>query len=98
MEMHCPGFEATVRRLLETDGVLLIGSVAAPRHGHAVPLAEEIKARSDDDAHFKPSTRDEDGRGETNTAASRLAAPKMAGVQSSSGNGREGDKDYGREH
>lgn len=60
MEMHCPGFEATVRRLLETDGVLLIGSVAAPRYGHVVPLAEEIKARSDVmTLHLKPSTRDE---------------------------------------
>ena len=60
MEMHSAAFADTVRALLEDDDVLLLGSVAAPRYGHVVPLAEEIKGRSDVcTLHLKASTRAE---------------------------------------
>ena len=60
MEMHSSKFSDVVRELMDDPNVLLFGSVAAPRYGHVVPLAEEIKARSDvSTLHLKPSTRDE---------------------------------------
>ena len=51
---------AEVEALLGADNVYLVGSVAAPRYGHTVPLAEQIKARDDVTViHMKKSTREE---------------------------------------
>ena len=47
MEMHAKGFSPAVMRLFEQPNVVLVGSVAAPRYGHKLSLAEEVKARSD---------------------------------------------------
>ena len=60
MEMHSAAFSDAVRWLMADPDVVIIGSVAAPRYGHVVPLAEEIKARDDvTTLHLKTSTRDE---------------------------------------
>ena len=45
MEMHSERFTKAVQALLEDDNVVLLGSVAAPRYGHVVPLAEQIKVQ-----------------------------------------------------
>ena len=60
MEMHSTTFVEEVKSLMDDDSVLLLGSVAAPRYGHTVALAEAIKARADvETLHVKPSTRTE---------------------------------------
>ena len=60
MEMHSKEFGCRVEALLGADNVYLVGSVAAPRYGHTVPLAEQIKARDDVTViHMKKSTREE---------------------------------------
>ena len=59
MEMHSGQFECMVKRLLADPDAHLLGSVAAPRYGHVVPLAEEVKARPDVvTLHLKVSTRE----------------------------------------
>ena len=59
MEMHSAKFAEAVQALLDDADALLLGSVAAPRYGHVVPLAEDIKARSDVcTLHLKTSTRE----------------------------------------
>ena len=59
MEMHSAKFAEAVVALFDDADTLLLGSVAAPRYGHVVPLAEDIKARSDVcTLHLKTSTRD----------------------------------------
>lgn len=58
MEMHSEAFTSKVKELFANDSVLLLGSLAAPRYGHVVPLAERIKKRQDVRTHhLKASTR-----------------------------------------
>ena len=46
--------------MLEDNDCVVIGTVAAPRYGHVVPLAETVKAnRRVNVYHIKKSTRDE---------------------------------------
>ena len=45
MEAHSKLFGPAVQKLLEQPNVLLVGSVAAPRYGHKLQLAEDIKAQ-----------------------------------------------------
>ena len=72
MEMHSTEFGPAVKKLLEAPNVFLIGSVPAPRYGHVVPLAEEIKVRDDVTViHMKKSTRDE-AKAEAERAVDRL--------------------------
>ena len=60
MEMHSASFSDVVEALMDDPDVFVLGSVAAPRYGHVVPLAEQVKARSDvTTLHLKPSTREE---------------------------------------
>ena len=79
MEMHSASFSDVVRELMEDPDVLLFGSVAAPRYGHVVPLAEQVKARSDvTTLHLKPSTRKE-VMAEAEAELRKLLEPSAAG-------------------
>ena len=77
--MHSASFSDVVRELMEDPDVLLFGSVAAPRYGHVVPLAEQVKARSDvTTLHLKPSTRKE-VMAEAEAELRKLLEPSAAG-------------------
>lgn len=43
MEAHSASFGPAVERLLKQPNVVVIGSVAAPRYGHTLQLAEDVK-------------------------------------------------------
>ncbi len=60
MEMHSTKFKSRIVEMLEDNDCVVIGTVAAPRYGHVVPLAETVKAnRRVNVYHIKKSTRDE---------------------------------------
>lgn len=87
MELHSLRFAAAVEELLSDPHVLLLGSVAAPRYGHVVPLAESVKARPDVcTVHIKPSTREE-ARAAAEEALRALLAPAASGADISGGAG-----------
>lgn len=89
MEMHSTAFGPAVKKLLEAPNVYLIGSVAAPRYGHVVPLAEEIKVRDDVTViHMKKSTRDE-AKAEAERAVDRLLDEMLPSESTSSKNKRK---------
>ena len=59
MEAHSAEFCTSIRRLLEQPHARLIGSVAAPRYGHTLAIAEETKVVPGVVVlHMKPSTRE----------------------------------------
>ena len=59
MEMHSKKFQERIKVMLGDENCACIGTVAAPRYGHVVPLAEEVKSMDRVEVfHVKKSTRD----------------------------------------
>ena len=60
MEMHSEKFQQRIKDMLNDKKTIVIGTVAAPRYGHVVPLAEAIKKNPRVHVyHIKKSTRDD---------------------------------------
>ena len=60
MEMHSSKFKARIVEMLKDNDCVVIGTVAAPRYGHVVPLAETVKdSKRVNVYHIKKSTREE---------------------------------------
>ena len=58
--MHSSKFKARIVEMLKDKDCVVIGTVAAPRYGHVVPLAETVKdSKRVNVYHIKKSTRDE---------------------------------------
>ena len=59
MEMHSEKFKERIKDMLTDKNTIVIGTVAAPRYGHVVPLAEQIKKNHRVHVyHIKKSTRE----------------------------------------
>ena len=59
MEMHSEKFKERIKDMLTDKNIIVIGTVAAPRYGHVVPLAEQIKKNHRVNVyHIKKSTRE----------------------------------------